>query len=76
MHRTSASRSPSTPPEPIVEQLQQGKTVTKAYLGVSTTPLDPSVAAQNGIDIDHGLLIVDISRRLGSRVRRAAGRVT
>jgi putative serine protease PepD len=55
---------------PIVEQLQQGKTVTKAYLGVSTTPLDPSVAAQNGIDVDHGLLIVDIS---GGSAAESAG---
>ena len=55
---------------PIVEQLQQGKTVSKAYLGVSTTPLDPSVAAQNGIDIDHGLLIVDIS---GGSAAESAG---
>jgi serine protease Do len=46
---------------PIVEQLQQGKTVTKAYLGVSTTPIDATVAAQNGLDIDHGLLVVDIT---------------
>jgi serine protease Do len=46
---------------PIVEQLQKGKTVTKAYLGVSTTVIDATVAAQNGLDINHGLLIVDIS---------------
>jgi S1-C subfamily serine protease len=47
--------------QPIISQLQQGKTVTKAYLGVSTTPLDASVAQQNGVDIDHGLLIVDVA---------------
>jgi S1-C subfamily serine protease len=47
--------------QPIISQLQQGKTVTKAYLGVSTTPLDANVAAQNGVDIDHGLLIVDVA---------------
>ncbi len=47
--------------QPIIQQLQQGKTVTKAYLGVSTTPLDPTVAAQSGVNIDHGLLIVDVS---------------
>lgn len=47
--------------KPIVAQLQQGKTVTKAYLGVSTTPLDATVAARSGIDIDHGLLIVDVA---------------
>ena len=46
---------------PIVEQLQQGKTVTKAYLGVSTTPIDATVAARNGLDIDHGLLVVDVT---------------
>ena len=33
--------------QPIIEQLQQGKTVTKAYLGVSTTPLDATVAARD-----------------------------
>ena len=47
-----------------------GKTVTKAYLGVSTTPLDPAVASQSGIDIDHGLLIVDVS---GDSAASAAG---
>jgi S1-C subfamily serine protease len=46
---------------PIVEQLQQGKAVTKAYLGVSTTAIDASVVAQEGLDVDHGLLIVDIT---------------
>jgi serine protease Do len=46
---------------PIVEQLQQGKTITKAYLGVSTTPIDPTVASRSGVDIDHGLLVVDVS---------------
>jgi S1-C subfamily serine protease len=55
---------------PIVEQLQQGKTVAKAYLGVSTTAIDPGVAAQNGLDINHGLLIVDVS---GGSAAAAAG---
>ncbi len=55
---------------PIVEQLQQGKTVTKAYLGVSTTPIDATVAARNGLDIDHGLLVVDVS---GGSAAAAAG---
>jgi S1-C subfamily serine protease len=47
--------------KPIIDQLQQGKTVTKAYLGVTTEPIDASVAAQNGLDITHGLLVVDIA---------------
>jgi len=56
--------------KPIVEQLQQGKTITKAYLGVSTTPLDQGVAARSGVDIDHGLLVVDVA---GGSAAEAAG---
>ena len=55
---------------PIVEQLQQGKTVTKAYLGVTTTPVDATVAAHDGLDIDHGLLVIDVS---GGSAAAAAG---
>ena len=55
---------------PIVEQLQQGRTIAKAYLGVSTTTIDPTVAARNGLSIDHGLLIVDVA---GDSAASAAG---
>jgi putative serine protease PepD len=55
---------------PIVEQLQQGKTVTKAYLGVTTTAIDKTVAARGGLAIDHGLLIVDVA---GDSAASAAG---
>jgi len=55
---------------PIVEQLQQGKTVTKAYLGVSTTPVDATVAARSGLNIDHGVLVVDVA---GDSAASAAG---
>ena len=47
--------------QPIITRLQQGKTITKAYLGVTTTPVDPTVATRSGLDIDHGLLIVDVA---------------
>ena len=47
--------------KPIVAQLQQGKTVTKAFLGVSTTPIDATAARQNGLKVDHGLLVVDVT---------------
>lgn len=47
--------------QPIVEQLQQGKTIAKAYLGVTTTAIDKTVAARSGLAIDHGLLIVDVA---------------
>jgi len=56
--------------KPIVAQLQQGKTVTKAYLGVSTTPIDPTTAAESGAGIDHGLLIADVA---GESAASAAG---
>ena len=56
--------------QPIISQLQQGKTVTKAYLGVSTTALDAATAAQQGIGIDHGLLIADVA---GESAASAAG---
>ena len=52
--------------QPIIEQLQQGKTVSKAYLGVSTTAIDAAVAQQNGLDIDHGLLIADVTAGSGA----------
>ena len=55
---------------PIVEQLQQGKTVTKAYLGVTTTAIDKTVAARSGLAIDHGLLLVDVA---GESAASAAG---
>ena len=55
---------------PIVEQLQQGKTITKAYLGVSTTVIDSTVAAQSGLSVDHGLLVVDVA---GNSAASAAG---
>ncbi len=47
--------------QPIITQLQLGKTITKAYLGVTTTAVDPTVASRSGLDIDHGLLIVDVA---------------
>ncbi|MEP7201023.1 MAG: trypsin-like peptidase domain-containing protein [Ilumatobacteraceae bacterium] len=56
--------------QPIIEQLQQGKTVTKAYLGVSTEVVDATVAARSGLGIDHGLLIADVA---GQSAASAAG---
>ncbi len=47
--------------KPIINQLQAGKTISKAFLGVSTVTVDAQVAAQSGLDIDHGLLIVDVT---------------
>ncbi len=46
---------------PIVEQLEAGKTVATGYLGVSTAAVDPSVAAQFGLKVDHGVLVADVA---------------
>ncbi len=46
---------------PIVEQLEAGKTVATGYLGVSTAAVDPSVAAQFGLQVDHGVLVADVA---------------
>ena len=46
---------------PIVEQLEAGKAVTKGYLGVSSAPVDAQVAAQYGLRVDHGVLVVDVA---------------
>src|SRR4029079_13714651 len=51
-------------------QLDKGKPVTKAYLGGSTTPMDAATAARSGVDIDHGLLVVDVA---GESAASAAG---
>jgi S1-C subfamily serine protease len=56
--------------KPIVDQLQQGKAVTTAFLGVSTTPVDAAVARQYGLEIDHGLLVLEVN---GGSAAEAAG---
>ncbi|CAN5505344.1 N/A [soil metagenome] len=58
--------------KPIISQLQAGQTVTKAFLGVSTVKVDPAVAAQSGLDVDHGLLVVDVT---GGSAAESAGLV-
>ena len=49
--------------KPIIEQLQQGKTISKAFLGVATVSIDQSVAQSNGLDVDHGLLVTDVTAK-------------
>ena len=46
---------------PIFDQLQQGKSVTKAYLGVTTTAIDATVATQQNLDVNHGILVVSVA---------------
>ncbi len=52
--------------KPIIGQLQNGQTVTKAFLGVSTQELDAALATANGLSVDHGLVITDVSGDSGA----------
>lgn len=47
--------------KPIVSRLALGQTITKGFLGVATRPVDADVASQNGLKVDHGLLVVDVT---------------
>ncbi len=47
--------------KPIISDLAKGRTISKGFLGVSTTPIDANVASQYGLDVDHGLLVVEVT---------------
>jgi S1-C subfamily serine protease len=44
----------------IIDQLEQGKTVSRPFLGVSTIVIDPGVARSQGLAVEHGLLVTDV----------------
>jgi S1-C subfamily serine protease len=48
--------------KPILEQLSQGKTVTRTFIGVSTEDVDANVAQQYGLPVDHGVVVVQVSQ--------------
>jgi S1-C subfamily serine protease len=48
--------------KPILQQLGQGKTVTRPFIGVSTENVDADVAQQSGLPVDHGIVIVQVSQ--------------
>ena len=47
--------------KPIFEQLQAGKTVSRPFLGVSTSEVDETIAQSAGLSVDHGLLIQEVT---------------
>jgi S1-C subfamily serine protease len=47
--------------KPIFEQLQQGKTVSRPFLGVSTSEINEALAQQAGLPVDHGLLVQEVT---------------
>ncbi len=71
--------------KPIVGDLAKGHPVSRGFLGVSTIPIDSGVVAQYGLDVDHGLLVVEVSAdsaadqaglRTGDVIVAANGKVT
>ena len=55
--------------KPIIGRLALGQTISKGFLGVATRPVDADVASQNGLKVDHGLLVVDVTA--GSSAEKA-----
>ncbi len=47
--------------KPIIGQLAAGQQIKKGFLGVGTQPIDASFAAQYGLDVDHGLLVINVT---------------
>ena len=66
MPRTSASRSPSTGPEPIIDDLESGNgdvTPNQAFLGVSSTDLSEltdEAREQFGVEVDEGAFVTEV----------------
>ncbi|HVM41674.1 MAG TPA: trypsin-like peptidase domain-containing protein [Acidimicrobiia bacterium] len=46
--------------KPIIDDLREGRVVTRPFLGVQTITVDEQVAQQFGIDVDEGALVVEI----------------
>ena len=47
--------------QPLLQQLADGKAVTRPFLGVKSQLVDQSVAQQLGLSVDHGELIVAVT---------------
>jgi S1-C subfamily serine protease len=45
---------------PIIEHAIANPDAPTPYLGVSTVPVTPAVAAQQGLSVDQGVLVVDV----------------
>jgi 2-alkenal reductase len=52
---------PSNMVKVIAEQLIQDGRISAPYIGISSEPIDPGIAAANGLDIDGGVYILDIT---------------
>ena len=46
---------------PILEQLEAGQRITRPFIGVQTRVVDAQLARMLGLEVDHGVLIADVT---------------
>ena len=46
---------------PILEQLEAGQHITRPFIGVQTRVVDAQLARMLGLEVDHGVLIADVT---------------
>ncbi len=47
--------------QPILEQLQAGQRIQRPFIGVQTRVVDTELAQMLGLEVDHGILIADVT---------------
>ena len=47
--------------KPILEQLQAGQRIKRPFIGVQTRVVDTELARMLGLEVDHGILIADVT---------------
>ena len=47
--------------QPILEQLEAGKHIKRPFIGVQTRLVDDQLAQMLGLEVDHGILIADVT---------------
>ncbi|MDQ1505619.1 MAG: serine protease Do [Actinomycetota bacterium] len=57
-----------TPAKPIIEELRQGTTKSRPFLGVKMFTVTPSIAEQLGIKVQSGALVADVTAGSGAEV--------
>jgi S1-C subfamily serine protease len=53
---------PSNTVQQITQQLIENGQVAYPYLGITPIPIDPTIAAQNQLDVNYGAYVYDVSR--------------
>jgi S1-C subfamily serine protease len=47
--------------QPVLEQLQAGQRIKRPFIGVQTRVVDTELARMLGLEVDHGILIADVT---------------